>query len=65
MLCIGKEIVPIIETFCITTPVSQECLMNSYISYHFISICSFNEVSPQTKQEAIMNENFQHVMSPV
>ena len=64
MLCIGKEIVPIIETFCFTTPVSQECLMNSYISY-VISISSLNKVSPQTKQKGIMNENFQHVMSPV
>ena len=32
MLFIGKEVVPIFETFCFTTPVSQKCVMNTYIS---------------------------------
>lgn len=53
---IGKKVIPIFEILVITL-VSQECLINTYISYHTLLICPFNDFSPQAKQKAIMKKN--------
>lgn len=52
---IGKKVIPIFEILVITL-VSQECLINTCISYHTLLICPFNDFSPQAKQKAIMKK---------
>lgn len=66
MLFICKEVALIFETLCFTIPVSQQCVMKTYNTYHVMFLFFFQDFSPHTRQKAIASgtDDFMKIVAP-